>query len=32
MGASPDSNISAMFDDLLTKVKMMKEKLEEEGG
>lgn len=32
MGASPDSNISAMFDDLLTKVKMMKEKLEAEGG
>ena len=32
MGASPDANISAMFDDLLTKVKMMKEKLEAEGG
>jgi pentose-5-phosphate-3-epimerase len=32
MGASPDANISAMFDDLLEKVKMMKEKLEAEGG
>ena len=32
MGASPDANISAMFDNLLDKVKMMKQKLEAEGG
>lgn len=32
LGASPNSNISSMFDDLLKKVGMMKEKLEAEGG
>lgn len=32
LGASPNDNIIEMFDDLLKKVGMMKEKLEAEGG
>jgi hypothetical protein len=32
LGASPNDNITSMFDDLLGKVGRMKEKLEAEGG
>lgn len=32
LGASPNDNIIEMFDDLLKKVGLMKEKLEAEGG
>lgn len=32
LGASPDSNLISMFDDLLEKLSVMKQKIEQEGG